>query len=260
MIMESEKITGEDFKIYLSAILEDVLDGSHSNDSIALLIKDITSLFNEKYGTKINAPRFKEPSKRVKYCLNCQKIFFDISKKNQVKTCHRAFAYDGKGTAMFRNGVRLSHCYQEYSNSKRREETVEYFFDMDAGKSKSVADSNQVYSDFANIDANGEQVKSGKVRTVSIDDVPDHGAYGGLIKLSYDYMRTGIFDEYNNVKDWDKFNTLPEHVKDLYLPKVHIIQLFKYDWHELEDEYQRIYNTESEFNFYKERARQKRGA
>ena len=227
-----------------------------TNDEILELVNDRTEYLNVKWQTSHKLPKFTNVEKRLKRCEHCQNLFFDITSKNQSVACSILPARTSTGENVHLNGKKISECYRELRNEKKRVD-VDYRRGDGFSSSRSVPDHLTVpigaslerrLKDDGTITTNNKRV------TQNFDDMDEQ--YSEHVRYTSDITK-GIIGDFGKVLDAKKYKELPS----IYKPsKVKTTNVFNQDWHELADGLKRIYRSEHEFNEYKKGAYKKVGA
>ena len=227
-----------------------------TNDEILELVNDRAEYLNAKWQTNHELPKFKNVDKRIKRCEHCQNLFFDITSKNQSKACSILPARTNTGEYVHLNGKRISECYRELRNEKKRVD-IDYRRGDGFSSSRSVPDHLTVpigaslerrLKDDGTITTNNKRV------TQNYDDMDEQ--YSEHVRYTSDITK-GIIGDFGKVLDAKKYKELDS----VYKPsKVKKFNIFNKDWNSLDDGLKRIYKSEHEFNEYKERTFKKVGA
>ena len=227
-----------------------------TNDEILELVEDRAEYLNDKWQTSHKLPKFTNVDNRKKRCEHCQNLFFDITSKNQSKACSILPARTNTGENVHLNGKKISECYRELRNEKKRVD-VDYRRGDGFSSSRSVPD-HLTISLGASIErrlkSDGTMITNNKRVTQNFDDMDEQ--YSEHVRYTSDVTK-GIICDFGKVLDAKKYKELDSVYKPSRVSKFNV---FNQDWHELSDGLKRIYKNEREFNEYKERNVQKVGA
>ena len=227
-----------------------------TNDEIIELVEDRADYLNAKWQTNYELPKFTNVEKRKKRCEHCQNLFFDITSKNQSKACSILPARTASGAYVHLNGKKISECYRELRNDKKRVDVDLRRWDLFSA-SQSVPD-HLIVPIGASLERRLKDDKTlttvNKRVTQNYDDMDEQ--YWEHVRYTSDITQ-GIIGDFGKVLDAKKYKELDS----VYKPsRVKQFNVFKHSWHELRDEIKQIYKSENEFNQYKERTFKKVGA
>lgn len=244
-----EGINKDHFRLFVSAIIETQVDDETSSDQLIQLLSEASEQANSTLNTDYDTPSIKKRNikNRVKECAQCRRYFFDITKRNQSKTCQRIAAYGTDGKAQYRNGVRLTECYRQHRlEYYRKDDEYSEYTIVDSPESRVV---NADIGKFADkIDSSRRIVSSPRKRTESIDGEGDYGTNGGMIRMPIEKAIVGVFHEDGTIKDREKYDSLPKWVKDsVESSRVEKYNVFNRDWDELDSGLQKVYGSRDEF-------------
>lgn len=227
-----------------------------TNDEIIELVEDRADYLNAKWQTNHELPKFKNVDKRKKRCEHCQNLFFDITSKNQSKACSILPARTNTGEYVHLNGKRISECYRELRNDKKRVEHDQRRWDLFSA-SQSVPDRFIVPISKGierRLKSDGTITTNNKRVTQNFDDMNEQ--YSEHVRYTSDVTK-GIIGDFGKVLDAKKYKELDS----VYKPsKVRKYNAFSKEWHDLDISIKRIYGSEEQFNEYKERTVKKVGA
>lgn len=197
--IEEKKITQDAFKTYVAAKMEHHIYEAMTNEELKSVYLNAIKEANTTLGTSYKPMRISDMTKRLKRCKHCDQLFIDLSLRNQTPTCSRLIAFDSNNNIMHRNNQILTECLREYQAKQRRT----------TDDNRSVAEYREVdISVFtAVMDENGNIVDRGKRR-------PQDEAVSLPV---FDSIR-GVFDEYWNVKDQQKYDALDDYTKQAVTP------------------------------------------
>ena len=227
-----------------------------TNDEILELVEDRADYLNKKWNTNHELANFKNIDKRKKSCEHCQNLFFDITSKNQSKACSILPARTASGAYVHLNGKKISECYRELRNDKKRVDVDLRRWDLFSA-SQSVPD-HLIVPIGASLE---RRLKDDKTLTTVNKRVTQN--YDDMDEQCWEHVRytsditQGIIGDFGKVLDAKKYKELDS----VYKPsKVKKFNIFNKDWNSLDDGLKRIYKSEHEFNQYKERTFKKVGA
>lgn len=118
--IKHQLITETAFKLYVGGSMEQYLRYKMPHEDLYALYIEKHNEANRTLKTSYKPMRIHDSTKRLKRCKHCNKLFFDMSLRNQAPCCNRNVAYDKDNRLMQRNGVILSKCYQEFDSKRKR--------------------------------------------------------------------------------------------------------------------------------------------
>lgn len=218
-----------------------------TNDEILELVEDRADYLNKKWNTNHELANFKNIDKRKKRCEHCQNLFFDITSKNQSKACSILPARTASGAYVHLNGKKISECYRELRNDKKRVDVDLRRWDLFSA-SQSVPD-HLIVPIGASLERRLKDDKTlttvNKRITQNFDDMNEQ--YSEHVRYPSDIIK-GVIGDFGKVLDAKKYKELDS----VYKPsKVKRFNVFNQDWNSLDDDLKLIYRSEEIFNNYK---------